>query len=61
MNGTFIQKYKNGHIFKSRVKYYFVDGTEASLVGAKGYNSIEELVKDQEPKEEPKTAKKSKQ
>lgn len=61
MNQTLIQKYKNGHIFNSRGKYYFVDGTEASLVGAEGYNSIEELVEDQEPKEEPKTAEKSKQ
>ena len=55
MNGTHIQKYKNGHIFKSRGKYYFIDGTEASLVEAEGYNSIDELVKDQEPKEELKT------
>ena len=60
MNGTHIQKYKNGHILKSLGKYYFIDGTESSLVEAEGYNSIEELVKDQKPKEEPKLARKSK-
>lgn len=60
MNGTVIQGYKNGHIIKSLDKYYFVDSTEASLTGSKGYDSISELVKDREPKKELKTARKSK-
>lgn len=57
---TYIQEYKDGHILRSLDKYYFVNGTEASLAGSKGYDSIADLVKDQEPKEERKTAKKSK-
>ena len=60
MNGTYIQEYKDGHIIKSFDKYYFVKSTEDSLTTAKGYDSIADLVKAQEPKEEPKTAKKSK-
>ena len=64
MNGTYIQEYKDGHIIKSRNKYYFVKSLEASLATADGYESIADLVKAQEPKEEaksePKTAKKSK-
>ena len=60
MNGTYIQEYQDGHIIKSSNKYYFVKGTEASLASAEGYDSIADLVKAQEPKEEPKTAKKSK-
>ena len=60
MNGTYIQEYQDGHIIKSFDKYYFVKSTEASLASAKGYDSIADLVKAQEPKSEPKTAKKSK-
>ena len=64
MNGTYIQEYKDGHIVKSFDKYYFVKSPEASVANAKGYDTIAELVKAQEPKEEPKgerkTVKKSK-
>ena len=60
MNGTYIQEYKDGHIIKSFDKYYFVKSTEASLASAEGYDSIADLVEAQEPKSEPKTAKKSK-
>ena len=59
MNGTYIQKYKDGHIIKSHDKYYFVKSLEASLATAKGYDSIAELVKAQEPKEEPKNERKT--
>lgn len=60
MNVTHIQEYNGKSIVKSNGLYYLTDGTEASLAGAKGYDSIADLVKAQEPKSEPKTAKKSK-
>ena len=64
MNGTYIQEYKDGHIIKSFDKYYYVESAESSIASAEGYESIADLVKAQEPKEEPKserkTAKKSK-
>ena len=59
MNGTYIQEYKDGHIIKSFDKYYFVKSLEASLATAEGYDSIAELVKAQEPKEELKSERKT--
>ena len=60
MNGTYIQEYKDGHIIKSFDKYYFVKSLEASLATAEGYDTIADLVKAPEPKEEPKSVKAAK-
>ena len=64
MNGTFIQEYNGKTIIKSDSKYYITDGTEASLAGAKGYDSIAELVKGenapQDATDDKKKSKKSK-
>ena len=59
MNVTYIQPYKDGHIIKSFEKYYFVKRTEASLATAEGYDSIADLVKAQETKDESKSERKT--